>query len=341
MNNYNNYGIFRWNNDNCLYTNSDNKYNDVYLHTGSIIKGQWENSLCVTRCKDNLKVISNSNHFLHGHEWDQGYNHTYRIYDNLVRNYLEITNVQPENVNTTLNDKDIYFSMLDAFSFSNSGHNLSVMLDAIQYILNNNIKNILIFKNYKNTHNFKFIDILLPNCNFIELDENTIYKIKNVIIIYPEFYNIWKHPNLINELKTKILDKYHEMYNECKFKKIILMKTNRNKNVMLEHNRINCEKLLCMLEQNDYINIIPEEINCFQLCIYLMFAKTILFSNKGSVIYTNKIFINTSNLFTININNIPVCDSYGLKNINVLICKNTYNITNDESIEFCKQLLNI
>lgn len=106
-----------------------------------------------------------------------------------------------------------YFYMLTPFSFSNSGHNLSIMLDFLCYITENNIKNILIYKNYKNTNNFKLINLLLPNdSNIIELELNTIYKIKNIIIIHPEFYNIFKHRDYISKIINITITTYSEMY---------------------------------------------------------------------------------------------------------------------------------
>ena len=342
MNHYNSYKLFRWNNDNILYVNDNNYYNDVILHTGTIIKGQWENPICVTKPNDNLiKVISNSNHFLHGHEWNAGYNSVYKIYDNLVKNYLEIQNIQEQNINNDLNNEKIYFNLLDAFSFSNSGHNLSFILDAVQYIISNNIQNILIYKNYKNTNNFKLINLLLPStCNYIELNENSIYKIKNVVIIYPEIYNIFKHPNLINDLKNIIIDNYGEIYSDCKNKNIILMKTNRNKNVMLEYTRIKCEKMLCMLEEQNYINLIPEEMDIFKLCIYILYANKILIST-GSVIYTNKIFINKSSklIGVVYMNNKP-CDFNGLENISYLSYINN-NLTDEDCNDFYNKIINL
>jgi hypothetical protein len=332
---YNDYNIFRWNKNNCLFTNFNNIYNDVYLHTGTIIKGQWENSICATKKNNKIQVVWNSNHFLHGCEWSEAYNLQYQIFDNLAKNYLEIVN-SDKNINYTLYNSNTYFSMLDAFSFSNSGHNLSYMLDAADYILNNNIKNILIFKNYKNTHNFKFIHLLLPtDCNFIELDENTIYNINNLIVIHPEFHNIWKHKHLMEKLKIAIEDKYSTIYNNCKFKNIILMKTNRNKNVMLEHSRIHCEKLLCMLEENDFINIIPEDIDVFQLAMYIMFAKNILFST-GAVIYTNKIFINpTSTVFSIHN---ALYDGHGLNDV-ICLSATSNVISDEESIKIYNEII--
>jgi hypothetical protein len=230
--------------------------------------------------------------------------------------------------------------MLNTFSFSNSGHDLSTNFDYINYILTHNIKNILIYKNYKNNNNFKLLNLLLPNdVNFIELDENKIYKIKNIVIIHPEFYNIFKHPILINNLIEKVKNNYAEKYKELYNKKIVLMKTNRNKNVLLENTRINCEEMLLELEKNDYIVLIPEEIDIFKLCILLLFCSKIVFST-GSVIYTNKIFINTNaKLLFLDRNDKLTGDASGISN-NVKFLKYTNNIfSSEECLHFTKEIL--
>ena len=95
-----------------------------------------------------------------------------------------------QNIEYDFNPDETYFYMLNAFNFSNSGHDLSISIDFVNYIIKNNIKNILIYKNYKNTNNFKLLQLLIPiDINFIELNDNQIYRIKNIIIIYPEFFN--------------------------------------------------------------------------------------------------------------------------------------------------------
>jgi hypothetical protein len=150
---------------------------------------------------------------------------------------------------------------------------------------------VLIFRGFKEKHNYKFIEILLPDVNFIEIDLDTIYLVKNIIVIPDCCYGIWTHYDLIQTLKTKVCEKYEDLYSEFKNKKIILMKTNRNRNVYQKSTQFVCEDMLVDLEANEYINIIPEDCDPFKLIIYLMFAKTIIISN-GAILFTNKIFYN-------------------------------------------------
>jgi hypothetical protein len=338
---FNDYKLFTWNNENILYADDTNLYKDVYLHTGSVKKGEWENCVCFTYINNEEKIISNSNHFIHGREWEEYYNNMYKIFDNIVKNYIDF---REYDVNTEydFDTEKTYFYMLDAFCFSNSGHNLSTFLDFTNYIIENNIKDILIYKNYKNTHNFKLLSLLIPDdCNFIELDENRIYKIKNLIIMRPIIRNIFLHKNLIDKLIEIIVEKYAKKFSHLHNKNIVLMKTNRNKNVMLPTSQVFCENMLEILEKNDFIVLIPEEIDIFELCIYLLFANKVVLSN-GSVLYTNKLFINNkAKLIYLSYDErYPGC-SDGIQNseIKLLTFKNN-TLTYEECLDFAEEIIN-
>lgn len=324
----NNY-IFKFNSENISYNLPDNKYNDVYLHTGSKINNQWQNCIAVKNIDNIYRIIDNSNHFyehtVFKEEQDsrEHQNNNYKIYDNIANNYNDIKN-NILTVNYQYYDDNIYFYMIDPFSFSNSGHNLSIILDQVNYILSNNIKNILIFEGYKENNNFKLIEDLLENCIFTELKFENIYYIKNIIIIYEQFYNINLHENIIKKIKYNIITKYHQNYTDCLNKKIILMKTNRNINVMNKGTVHNCEVFLKKMEEVGYIYIIPENIDIFKLCVYLLNAEKIVFS-CGSILYTNKIFFN-KNAKLILLSNVNACTEniHNYLHINYLLDNNDY-----------------
>jgi hypothetical protein len=271
----------------------DKTYNNILLHTGSCIKGQWENSMVVI---NDDKIIKSSNHYIEGFTWNEPYNRKYKIYDNLLRNYYELTQ-QNKKINYELYDKNtMFFYMITAFCFSNSGHDLSAMLNYVHYILEKKIKDILILKGYKETNNFKLIEKLLPSdCIFYELEFNTIYSIKNTIILSQAIMDTLAHPYLVERLRNYVKNNYSNLYEDCKNKNIILMKTNRNSNVNLQSTQIHCEKMLLKLESKGFINIIPEETDVFKLCTYLLYANSIIFST-GSVLFTNKLFFNEKSI---------------------------------------------
>ena len=332
---FNNFKLFRWNSDNINYTKDDNLYNDVYLHTGTRVKGEWENSISTIYVENELKIISNSNYFIAGNEWGILYNNLYKIYDNIVRNYTEIANTN----NTELEDY-IYFNMIDPFSFSNSGHNLSYILNCVDYIIKHNITHILVLEGYQEMHNFKLISKILPsNCIIIELKLNHIYKIKNIIIIDQVIMNIFNHKYLINSLIDIIKNEYSNIYDDLKHKNVILMKTNRNEGVMDKHTQILCEKFLLNLEDKGWIYLYPEKLDIFQLCIYLLFADKIIFST-GSILYTNKIFFNNeAKLIYITFkHHINSCTDGILHKIPLIIYQESGNLDNQNYLEIIDQI---
>lgn len=320
---------------------NDNIYKDVLLHTGSRKLINWENSI-VTRYENNkIKVISFSNHYLCSPIWPDWYNQQHKIYDNMDKNYNEI--LLGYKINKELfDDNKIFFYFINAFCFSNSGHDLSTMLDFVHYIIENKVTHILILKGYKETNNFKLIEKIIPEyCIFYELDLNTIYSIKNIIIIYPEVANILKHSNLIEKLTNIIEINYSHIYQECKDKNIILMKTNRNENVFVKSTQICCEKMLTNLENNGFIYIIPEKMDIFKLCIYLLNAKSIIFST-GSILYTNKLFFNKNakKIFISHVNEKTFYDAAGV-NVDLYITFDNNNFDlNDNYLDYIKQIEN-
>jgi len=278
--NYNDHNLFIWNNPNLLHHDGDS-YRDVFVNTGSIVKGQFENNICALYLNDQLKIIKHSNHFLNHLDFGYFYNQQYKIYDNIVKNYYEILNCK----DVKLLDDQVYFYMLNPFNFSNSGHDLSTILSCANYILNNNLKNILIYKDYNKTNNFYLIKLLLPDCNFVELNPNTVYKIPNLIVIFQECYHITTYKYLLDKLVNTIPPN-----ESLKNKNIILIKSNRNQNVMNAHTQYQCEDMIVQLETNGFINIIPEDTSIIDLFSYLYFANKIVFST-GSIIYTNQLFM--------------------------------------------------
>ena len=326
-----------WRKENKLYesSNYDNTYDNVLLNTGSHIKGQWENSLAII---NNDKIIRTSNHYI-DHIWPDWYNIQYKIYDNLYRNYDEIIE-QKKNIIYDLNDKNTtFFYMITPFSFSNSGHDLSAMLNYVHFILENKIKDILILKGYKYTNNFKLIEKLLPDdCIFHELEFDTIYSVKKIIILHQAIQDTMAHVYLVERIRNYIKNNHSNLYTDCKNKNIILMKTHRNLNVNLEVTQLNCEKMLLNLESKGFVNIIPEETEFFKLCTYLLYANTIIFST-GSIVFTNKLFFNeNSKKIFVNYNRDPDPNCHKVDiNLHVIYENRNFDL-NDKYLDYIKQI---
>jgi hypothetical protein len=224
-------------------------------------------------------------------------NNNYKIFDNLNTNLdsiLQIYNNDKDNekINNDFNDNNEYFLMINAFSFKNSGHDFSIILDQINYVIQNNIKNILIYEGYKETQNFKLIESLIPiECNFYEIKYNVIYFIKNIIIKKQIVANIYLHQNLIDKIIQHINNIYFDNYQDYCNKNVIIMKTNRNSGVFIGHNQHKCEGFLLELEKQNWINVIPEEINIYKMVIMLNNAKNII-TSEGCISFLNNIFFN-------------------------------------------------
>ena len=192
------------------------------------------------------------------------------------------------------------FLLANPFTCTNSGHELSIILDSLVYIREHNIKNIIIFQ-YANhiPNNLELLKLLLDDEKLIYIDFNVIYKFKKIHIIKQELHHIHKHDNIINELKNKVYDRYNEKYDDYKNKSLLLLKTNRNNYVMSSMYCFKCSTLMDRFEENDFIYINPEKDDIFKICIMLMTAKKILFS-IGAILYTHQMFFNDdSKLFCI------------------------------------------
>lgn len=278
-----------------LDENLQNRYENVYLHTGSNCKIEWNSCLAY-----NTKIIKQSNSFIGEYftfePWYRDFqNNSYKIFDNLNKNLNELLNVnnqQLQNTSNIFNNNEIYFLMINSFTFKNYGHDFSVILDQLNYIINNNIKNVIIYEDYKNNNNFKLITHLIPtDVIFFEIKYNTIYFIKNIIIINPVISNIYLHKTLIDQIIQHINNIYLDKYKDCIDKNVIIMKTNRNDHCFVNHNNHKCELFLLELEKQHWINIIPEKMDIYKMVIMLNHAKNII-TSEGCISFLNHIFFN-------------------------------------------------
>jgi len=295
MEDYNSSGLFTWNTPNTQCAVSEtNVYKDVLIHTGTRKKGEWENSIAVI--ESTREVVSNSNHFLHCRDWGNWYNVRYNIYSNIIRNYAE---TGTKSVDISLQPGPMYFYMLSAFSFSNSGHNLSEMLNCVAYLCSHSdIRHVIIPQGYWDTHNGRILRLVLPDdCVFYEVPFCMLVRVPAVIILHPVHFNITKYMSLVNRITDQITTKYCALYSEWHGKRVILMKTMCNKNVMLSYTQFKCDTLIDCLIGCGFIYVIPEEMDVFQLAVCLMTADHIVYST-GSILYTNQIFFNPNAKFT-------------------------------------------
>lgn len=284
------YGNIFMHNSKLFLINDSNIYENIGLSSPSYYENNWHSILALTH--DN-KVVTNSNTFYWenweslGTKWIIQNEHN-KIFDRIVYTYHHIKNA-PIKKRQTIDDE--CFLLANPFTSTNAGHELSIILDCVVYIRKHNIQKIILFKYaYKYPNNLDLLKLLIPECKFIFIDFDIVYQFKKIHIIKQELHNIFKHQPIIDELKTKIIAKYN--LPKFKNKKVIMIKNNRNKQVLRTYDQFICENLFTELQKRNYVIINPEEMNIFDITLYLLFAKVII-SSYGGILYTHQIFFNT------------------------------------------------
>jgi mRNA-degrading endonuclease HigB of HigAB toxin-antitoxin module len=285
------YGNIFMHNSSLYYTSPNNIYEYIGLSSPSYYENKWHSILAITT--NDQRVITNSNTFYWenwqtlGEKWTIQNDHN-KIYDRIVYTYHHIKNTPLKN--RTYIDTEC-FLMANPYTGVNSGHELSIILDCVDYIRKANIQKIVIFNySYKYPNNLYLLKLLVPEDNLLFINFNTVYQFRKIHIIKQELHNICKHQYLIEELKHKILAKGGDV-TKYKNKKIIMIKNIRNIQVLRSYDQFICERLFSELHKRGYVIINPEQMDIFDLALYLMHARIII-SSYGGILYTNQIFFN-------------------------------------------------
>lgn len=287
------YGNVFMHNSSLHYTSPNDVYDYIGLASPTYYENKWHSILALTS-NDN-RVITNSNTFYWenwetlGAKWMIQNDHN-KIYDRIVYTYHYIKNTPIKN-RTSIDTE--CFLLANPYTCVNSGHELSIILDAVTYIRRHNIPKIVLFYYaHKYPNNLNLLKLLLPETKFLFISFNTVYQFKKIHIIKQELHNIFKHQYLINELKTKIIAKYPDA-TRFKNKKVIMIKNSRNSQVLRSYDQFICENLFAALHKRGYVIINPEEMSIFDLAMFLLFARIIV-TSYGGILYTNQIFFNTN-----------------------------------------------
>lgn len=286
------YGNIFMHNSTLYYTSPDDIYHYIGLSSPSYYENKWH-SILATTTNDN-RVIVNSNTFY----WENAHdiknkwmiqNNDNKIFDRMVYTYHHIKNT-PIKDRTYIESE--CFLMANPYTGVNSGHELSIILDCVHYIRRHNtIQNIVIFGYaYKYPNNLNLLKLLLPESKFMFIGFDTVYQFNKIHIIKQELHNITKHQYLIDELKYKITLRYPDI-SKYKNKKVIMIKNKRNAQVVRTYDQFICETLFNELHKRGYLIINPEQMDIFNLVMYLMHARIII-SSYGGILYTNQLFFN-------------------------------------------------
>jgi hypothetical protein len=304
------YGNIYMHNSTLHYTNPDNIYYCIGISSPSYYENKWHSILATTT--NDQRVIANSNTF-YWENWQNLkdkwtiQNDDNKIYDRIVYTYHHIKNTPLKNRKHIETE---CFLMANPYTGVNSGHELSIILDCVDYIRKHNtIQNIILFNYaYKYPNNLNLLKLLLPESKFLFIDFNTVYQFKKIHIIKQELHNITKHQYLVDELKHKIMNRCPDMtkYNN---KKVIMIKNSRNMQVVRTYDQFICERLFEGLHKKGYIIINPEQMDIFDLALYLMNARVII-SSYGGILYTNQLFFNLNALIYIMCTSGTVITSY-------------------------------
>lgn len=255
------YGNIFMHNSHLHYVSPNNVYDEIALTCPSYYDNKWHSILALTS-NDN-RVIVNSNTF-YWERWQEmakmyvAQNSHCRIYDRLIYTYHHIKNSQV-SARKYINEE--CFLMANPFTCANSGHELSIILDAVNYLRKVSVAKIVVFGYaHKYPNNLNLLKLLVPEEKLLFIEFNVLYQFKKIHIIKQELHNICKHPQLIEELKSKILARYSGDITKFKGKKIVMIKSTRNIQVSRGTDQFICENLFMGLHKRGYLNINPNNI---------------------------------------------------------------------------------
>lgn len=272
-----------------LFSNSNNTYSNIRVSAVEYQKDCWHSILAVDKSN---RVVRTSNHFFESYHKSKFQETKYKIYSRLDNTYTHICNT---NAKHYLHIDEECFLMANSFSSVNSGHDLSILLDSVDYIIKHKIKTAILLSASKwYPNNLTLISYLLKkhDVNLIFIDFSKVYFFKKIHILHKEHMNIMKHQYLINDIiknnqSMQFTKEQENLFN----KKILLLKCHRNTQVTRRDTSLTCEKILKKLENEGYIYINPEQIEINLLIRVLQTAQTII-SSWGGILYTNMPFFN-------------------------------------------------
>jgi hypothetical protein len=290
-------------------------YNNVKLLCPSYEKNTFRAILALD---EELEPIYNSNsYFSDYHKYKNtvvtdsitGIHYDYnRLYDVELPTYCRINIIyeyMKQNLQEHEHFKEECVLFANPFSGVNYGHDLSIILNLINYYISNNLNcKIILLENSKNIPRaIEFIELFIPKDRFCFINENIMYKFERIHIIPSINFDIHKHKTIINKGINLAIQKAKEIYgniDDLIGRNIFLVKTLSQNNVVTKSTAFICDKIAEKL-QNDmnYYIINPEkEDNIYKIIVLLYFAKRVIVSG-GGILYGHEIFFgdNTDLIF--------------------------------------------
>jgi len=301
------------------------KYDDVDICILNLLPSTHNFQPIVAIDNKTKLVIAKSNNFINDAR-------TYALVDNKKEDKRSVyhrinytvdvmLNNQIPTINNESNNQYILFA--NAFSYANSGHELSIVNYLLNYyyqltkdsnlmtndkLLNQNSTFIILFEESKKCPRIlEYIELFIPASQFIFIDYDHIYNFKNIHIPYTHHFNINQFPQLFDDAIIKVNQEIIHKQLSSKYigKNIFLVKTNKNNNIST-HNAYICSNVIEFLESAGFIIINPEEMNMIEIISYLSQANKII-TSFGNILYTHMNFFNkhAKIIFITALNEIP------------------------------------
>jgi hypothetical protein len=187
------------------------------------------------------------------------------------------------------------FLLVNPFSSTNIGHDLSILFDRIQEYNSRQLTMPVVLAEamLDCPRSLEICQLLLPNTEIYYLPSNKIIHFKNLHISKNVIFDITRHKAIIDKIIDKVISNplFHST-DKFKNKKIILIKSNHNKYVVTKSTCYNAVKFIDTLVNNyGWMHINPEEMSMIEIIAYLYYADKIL-TSFGAISYAHTIFFN-------------------------------------------------
>jgi len=220
----------------------------------------------------------------------KGYDSSHKIYSRIDITYKYLCS---NNEDITIDNE--MFLLCNPFSATNIGHDLSILFHRINIYRERGLTIPVVLSEFMLTipRSIEICRLLLPDTEFYMLPSNKIVKFKHLHITSNLVFDIKKHDKIIQEILEKsIQSPTIQNIDDYKNKKVLIIKTTKNKNVLSTNTCFNCDKTIeLLISKYDYVYINPEEMPMVDIILYVHFAQKIVCS-YGAILYAHCIFFN-------------------------------------------------
>lgn len=183
------------------------------------------------------------------------------------------------------------FLLVNPFSSTNIGHDLSILFHRIFLYRQQNLSIPVVIGDVtlQIPRAYEIIKLLLPKTAMYILPSDTYIHFKQLHVTENCVFDILKHGDIIQEIIERAVSSIQNI-EQYKGKKVFLVKTNFNKNVVSKWSMFQAEKVIPILEEKyGYVCINPEKMYMTEIIAYLYFAEKIV-TSFGAILFAHAIF---------------------------------------------------